>query len=52
MLQKAEEGHIVNTSSVNGFWASVGPRVRHTAYSAAKFAFSGAANGGGERQDQ
>ncbi len=26
MLQKAEAGHIVNTSSVNGFWASVGPR--------------------------
>ena len=25
MLQKADEGHIVNTSSVNGFWASVGP---------------------------
>jgi NAD(P)-dependent dehydrogenase (short-subunit alcohol dehydrogenase family) len=41
MLQKAEEGHIVNTSSVNGFWASVGPRVPHTAYSAAKFAVKG-----------
>jgi hypothetical protein len=27
MLQKAEEGHIVNTSSVNGFWASVGPHI-------------------------
>jgi NAD(P)-dependent dehydrogenase (short-subunit alcohol dehydrogenase family) len=38
MLQQADEGHIVNTSSVNGFWASVGPRVPHTAYSAAKFA--------------
>ena len=25
MLQKADQGHIVNTSSVNGFWASVGP---------------------------
>jgi len=24
MLQNAEEGHIVNTSSINGFWASVG----------------------------
>jgi hypothetical protein len=22
MLQNAEEGHIVNTSSINGFWAS------------------------------
>ena len=41
MLQKADEGHIVNTSSVNGFWASVGPRVPHTAYSAAKFAVKG-----------
>jgi NAD(P)-dependent dehydrogenase (short-subunit alcohol dehydrogenase family) len=41
MLQKAEAGHIVNTSSVNGFWASVGPRVPHTAYSAAKFAVKG-----------
>src|SRR5688572_3651890 len=25
MLQKADRGHIINTSSVNGFWASVGP---------------------------
>jgi NAD(P)-dependent dehydrogenase (short-subunit alcohol dehydrogenase family) len=41
MLQKADEGHIVNTSSINGFWASVGPRIPHTAYSAAKFAVKG-----------
>jgi NAD(P)-dependent dehydrogenase (short-subunit alcohol dehydrogenase family) len=41
MLLKADEGHIVNTSSVNGFWASVGPGVSHTAYSAAKFAVKG-----------
>jgi NAD(P)-dependent dehydrogenase (short-subunit alcohol dehydrogenase family) len=41
MLQKAEEGHIVNTSSINGFWASVGPRIPRTAYSAAKFAVKG-----------
>ena len=41
MLQRADEAHIVNTSSVNGFWASVGPRVSHTAYSAAKFAVKG-----------
>jgi NAD(P)-dependent dehydrogenase (short-subunit alcohol dehydrogenase family) len=41
MLQKAEAGHIVNTSSVNGFWASIGPRIPHTAYSAAKFAVKG-----------
>ena len=41
MLVKAEEAHIVNTSSVNGFWASIGPGVSHTAYSAAKFAVKG-----------
>jgi len=41
LLMKADEGHIVNTSSVNGFWASVGIGVSHTAYSAAKFAVKG-----------
>jgi NAD(P)-dependent dehydrogenase (short-subunit alcohol dehydrogenase family) len=41
MLVKADEAHIVNTSSVNGFWASIGPGVSHTAYSAAKFAVKG-----------
>jgi NAD(P)-dependent dehydrogenase (short-subunit alcohol dehydrogenase family) len=41
MLMKADEGHIINTSSVNGFWASVGMGVAHTAYSAAKFAVKG-----------
>ena len=41
MLQKADAAHIVNTSSVNGFWASVGLGVSHTAYSAAKFAVKG-----------
>ncbi len=41
MLVAAPEGHVVNTSSVNGFWASVGPNVSHTAYSAAKFAVKG-----------
>jgi NAD(P)-dependent dehydrogenase (short-subunit alcohol dehydrogenase family) len=41
MMLKADRGHIVNTSSVNGFWASVGPMVPHTAYSAAKFAVKG-----------
>src|SRR5256714_3190805 len=41
MLVKADEGHIVNTSSVNGFWASVGMGVSHTAYSSAKFAVKG-----------
>ena len=32
---------MVNTSSVNGFWASLGPTRPHTAYSAAKFAVKG-----------
>jgi NAD(P)-dependent dehydrogenase (short-subunit alcohol dehydrogenase family) len=41
MLRKADQGHIVNTSSVNGFWASVGPGISHTAYCAAKFAVKG-----------
>jgi NAD(P)-dependent dehydrogenase (short-subunit alcohol dehydrogenase family) len=41
MLMKADEAHIINTSSVNGFWASVGMGVSHTAYSAAKFAVKG-----------
>jgi NAD(P)-dependent dehydrogenase (short-subunit alcohol dehydrogenase family) len=41
MLVKADEARIVNTSSVNGFWASIGPGVSHTAYSAAKFAVKG-----------
>jgi hypothetical protein len=41
LLLKADDGHIVNTSSVNGFWASVGLGVSHTAYSAAKFAVKG-----------
>ena len=41
MLMQAEEGHIVNVSSVNGFWASLGVGVAHTAYSAAKFAVKG-----------
>ena len=41
MLLKADHAHIVNTSSVNGFWASIGTGVSHTAYSAAKFAVKG-----------
>ena len=41
LLLAADKGHVVNTSSVNGFWASLGPGVPHTAYSAAKFAVKG-----------
>jgi NAD(P)-dependent dehydrogenase (short-subunit alcohol dehydrogenase family) len=41
MLLASSEGHVVNTSSVNGFWASLGLGIPHTAYSAAKFAVKG-----------
>jgi NAD(P)-dependent dehydrogenase (short-subunit alcohol dehydrogenase family) len=41
MLQKADKGHIINTSSVNGFWAQIGAHLPQTAYSAAKFAVKG-----------
>jgi NAD(P)-dependent dehydrogenase (short-subunit alcohol dehydrogenase family) len=41
LLRAADDAHLVNTSSINGFWASVGPDVPHTAYSAAKFAVKG-----------
>ena len=41
MLLASDEGHVVNTSSVNGFWASLGLGVPHTAYCAAKFAVKG-----------
>lgn len=40
-LRRADEGHMINVSSVNGFWASLGPETSHTAYSAAKFAVKG-----------
>lgn len=41
LLVASTEGYIVNTSSVNGFWATLGPMISHTAYSAAKFAVKG-----------
>ena len=41
LLVASDEGHLINTSSVNGFWASLGPGMPHTAYSAAKFAVKG-----------
>jgi NAD(P)-dependent dehydrogenase (short-subunit alcohol dehydrogenase family) len=41
LLVASSEGYIVNVSSVNGFWASLGPGVPHTAYSTAKFAVKG-----------
>jgi len=41
MLLASTEGHIVNVSSMNGFWACLGPVFPHTAYSTAKFAVKG-----------
>jgi len=41
LLVASEEGHLVNTSSVNGFWAMLSPGIPHTAYSSAKFAVRG-----------
>ncbi len=41
LLVASREAHLVNTSSVNGFWAVLGPNIPHTAYSAAKFAVKG-----------
>jgi NAD(P)-dependent dehydrogenase (short-subunit alcohol dehydrogenase family) len=40
-LLASDAGHVINTSSMNGFWASLGPNTPHTAYSAAKFAVKG-----------
>ena len=41
LLLGAPVGQVVNTSSVNGFWASIGPNIPHSAYSSAKFAVKG-----------
>jgi NAD(P)-dependent dehydrogenase (short-subunit alcohol dehydrogenase family) len=41
LLVASDEGYLVNTSSVNGFYASIGAGMPHTAYSAAKFAVKG-----------
>jgi NAD(P)-dependent dehydrogenase (short-subunit alcohol dehydrogenase family) len=41
LLVASDDGYLVNTSSVNGFWALLSPGIPHTAYSAAKFAVKG-----------
>ncbi len=41
LLLAADQGVIVNMSSVSGLWASLGPRAPHSAYSTAKFAVRG-----------
>jgi NAD(P)-dependent dehydrogenase (short-subunit alcohol dehydrogenase family) len=41
LLIASGDGVLVNTSSVNGFWATLGPGIPNNAYSAAKFAVKG-----------
>jgi NAD(P)-dependent dehydrogenase (short-subunit alcohol dehydrogenase family) len=41
LLVASDDGYLINTSSVNGFWASLGQGIPNTAYSAAKFAVKG-----------
>ncbi len=42
LLENSQEGRVINTCSVNGFWAkSMLPNVPNTAYSTAKFAVKG-----------
>ena len=41
LLIASGDGVLVNTSSVNGLWASLGPGIPQTAYSTAKFAVRG-----------
>jgi NAD(P)-dependent dehydrogenase (short-subunit alcohol dehydrogenase family) len=45
LLLKADEAHIVNTSSINGFWACLMPGVSQSAYASAKFAVKGFTEG-------
>ena len=41
LLIASGNGVLVNTSSVNGFWAALGPGIPNSAYSTAKFAIKG-----------
>ena len=41
LLVKSDDACLINTSSINGFWAAIGPGVAHTSYCAAKFAVKG-----------
>ena len=41
LLIASGDGILVNTSSVNGFWATLGPHMPNSAYSTAKFAVKG-----------
>lgn len=41
MLLKAQQGVVINVSSISGLWASLGQKEPHSAYSTAKFAVRG-----------
>jgi NAD(P)-dependent dehydrogenase (short-subunit alcohol dehydrogenase family) len=41
LLIASGDGILVNTSSVNGFWAALGPGLPNTAYATSKFAIKG-----------
>jgi NAD(P)-dependent dehydrogenase (short-subunit alcohol dehydrogenase family) len=45
LLIASGDGLLVNTSSVNGFWATLGPRMPNSAYATAKFAIKGFTEG-------
>ena len=45
LLMASGNGVLVNTSSVNGFWAALGPGIPNSAYSTAKFAIRGFTEG-------
>jgi NAD(P)-dependent dehydrogenase (short-subunit alcohol dehydrogenase family) len=45
LLIASGDGVLVNTSSVNGLWASIGPGMMNTAYASAKFAVRGFTEG-------
>ncbi|HEX4009925.1 MAG TPA: SDR family oxidoreductase [Solirubrobacteraceae bacterium] len=45
LLIASGDGVLVNTSSVNGFWAALGPGMPNTAYATAKFAIRGFTEG-------
>ena len=45
LLIASGDGVLVNTSSVNGFWASLGPGMPNSAYATAKFAVKGFTEG-------
>ncbi|HTX11945.1 MAG TPA: SDR family oxidoreductase [Solirubrobacteraceae bacterium] len=45
LLIPSGDGVLINTSSVNGFWASLGPKMPNSAYATAKFAVKGFTEG-------